>query len=111
MAKAAPECAPERMNAEDYLFILYTSGSTGKPKGVVHSTAGYLLWSALTHKYVFDIHERRRLFLHGGHRLGDRPQLCGLRPAVQRRHDADVRGCADLAGRRAASGKSSRSSR
>jgi acetyl-CoA synthetase len=45
------------MNAEDYLFILYTSGSTGKPKGVVHSTAGYLLWSALTHKYVFDIHE------------------------------------------------------
>ena len=45
------------MNAEDFLFILYTSGSTGKPKGVVHSTAGYLLWSALTHKYVFDIHE------------------------------------------------------
>jgi acetyl-CoA synthetase len=45
------------MNAEDFLFILYTSGSTGKPKGVVHSTAGYLLWSALTHKYVFDIHD------------------------------------------------------
>ena len=57
MAKAASECAPEKMNAEDYLFILYTSGSTGKPKGVVHSTAGYLLWCALTHKYVFDIHE------------------------------------------------------
>jgi acetyl-CoA synthetase len=57
MAKASAECAPERMNAEDYLFILYTSGSTGKPKGVVHSTAGYLLWSALTHKYVFDIHD------------------------------------------------------
>ena len=57
MATAATECAPEPMNAEDYLFILYTSGSTGKPKGVVHSTAGYLLWSALTHKYVFDIHE------------------------------------------------------
>ncbi|HWY32100.1 MAG TPA: acetate--CoA ligase [Candidatus Acidoferrum sp.] len=56
MAKAAPECPPEKMNAEDYLFILYTSGSTGKPKGVVHSTAGYLLWSALTHKYVFDMH-------------------------------------------------------
>ncbi len=50
------KCPPEPMNAEDYLFILYTSGSTGKPKGVVHSTAGYLLWSALTHKYVFDIH-------------------------------------------------------
>jgi len=57
MAKAAPDCPPKRMKAEDYLFILYTSGSTGKPKGVVHSTAGYLLWSALTHKYVFDIHE------------------------------------------------------
>ena len=57
MAKASADCAPEKLNAEDYLFILYTSGSTGKPKGVVHSTAGYLLWCALTHKYVFDIHE------------------------------------------------------
>ena len=57
MACAAAECPAEPMNAEDYLFILYTSGSTGKPKGVVHSTAGYLLWSALTHKFVFDIHE------------------------------------------------------
>jgi acetyl-CoA synthetase len=57
MANADADCPPERMNAEDFLFILYTSGSTGKPKGVVHSTAGYLLWSALTHKYVFDIHD------------------------------------------------------
>ena len=57
MAKASADCPPEKLNAEDYLFILYTSGSTGKPKGVVHSTAGYLLWCALTHKYVFDIHE------------------------------------------------------
>jgi acetyl-CoA synthetase len=57
MAKASADCPAEKMKAEDYLFILYTSGSTGKPKGVVHSTAGYLLWSALTHKYVFDIHE------------------------------------------------------
>jgi len=57
MAKASAECPAEKMKAEDYLFILYTSGSTGKPKGVVHSTAGYLLWSAITHKYVFDIHE------------------------------------------------------
>jgi len=56
MAKASPDCPAEKMNAEDYLFILYTSGSTGKPKGVVHSTAGYLLWSALTQRYVFDIH-------------------------------------------------------
>ena len=57
MAKASADCPPEKMNAEDFLFILYTSGSTGKPKGVVHSTAGYLLWSALTHQYVFDLHE------------------------------------------------------
>jgi acetyl-CoA synthetase len=57
MAKASNVCPAEKLNAEDYLFILYTSGSTGKPKGVVHSTAGYLLWCALTHKYVFDIHE------------------------------------------------------
>jgi len=57
MAKASTDCAPEKMNAEDFLFILYTSGSTGKPKGVVHSTAGYLFWCALTHKYVFDIHD------------------------------------------------------
>jgi acetyl-CoA synthetase len=57
MAVASADCAPEPMNAEDYLFMLYTSGSTGKPKGVVHSTAGYLLHASLTHKYVFDIHE------------------------------------------------------
>ncbi|MCO5052378.1 MAG: acetate--CoA ligase [Verrucomicrobiae bacterium] len=57
MASASPDCAPEVMNAEDYLFMLYTSGSTGKPKGVVHSTAGYLLHSALTTKYMFDIHD------------------------------------------------------
>ena len=57
MTKASADCKPEKLNAEDYLFILYTSGSTGKPKGVVHSTAGYLLWCALTHKYVFDIHD------------------------------------------------------
>jgi len=57
MAKAADVCEPEKMNAEDYLFILYTSGSTGKPKGVVHSTAGYLLHVSLSHKYIFDIHD------------------------------------------------------
>jgi acetyl-CoA synthetase len=57
MAGASPECAPEPMKAEDVLFMLYTSGSTGKPKGVVHTTAGYLLHTALTHKYIFDVHE------------------------------------------------------
>ena len=57
MAKSSDVCEPEKMNAEDYLFILYTSGSTGKPKGVVHSTAGYLLHVSLSHKYIFDIHD------------------------------------------------------
>ncbi len=52
---ASPDCEPEPLNAEDPLFILYTSGSTGKPKGVVHTQAGYLLYAALTHKYIFDI--------------------------------------------------------
>ncbi len=56
MAKASADCPPEAMNAEDVLFMLYTSGSTGKPKGVVHTTAGYLLHTALTTKYTFDIH-------------------------------------------------------
>ncbi len=57
MADASDECEPEPMNAEDPLFILYTSGSTGKPKGVVHSTAGYMLYTMLTHKVVFNIQE------------------------------------------------------
>ncbi len=51
------QCEPERMNAEDPLFILYTSGSTGKPKGVLHTTGGYLLWAAYTHESVFDLRE------------------------------------------------------
>ncbi len=50
-------CEPQAMDAEDPLFILYTSGSTGKPKGVQHSTGGYLLQAAITHKYVFDYHD------------------------------------------------------
>jgi len=51
------ECEPERMNAEDPLFILYTSGSTGKPKGVLHTTGGYLLYASYTHEAVFDLRE------------------------------------------------------
>jgi len=51
------ECAPVAMDAEDPLFILYTSGSTGKPKGVLHTTGGYLVYAALTHEAVFDLHE------------------------------------------------------
>ena len=48
------DCPPEEMDAEDPLFILYTSGSTGKPKGVLHTTGGYIVYTSLTHKYVFD---------------------------------------------------------
>ena len=51
------ECEPERMSAEDPLFILYTSGSTGKPKGVLHTTGGYLLYASYTHEAVFDLRE------------------------------------------------------
>ncbi len=57
MAAAEVECEPEVMDAEDPLFILYTSGSTGKPKGVQHTVAGYMIFTALTHKYIFDYHE------------------------------------------------------
>ncbi len=55
--KASTSCPPEEMDAEDPLFILYTSGSTGKPKGVLHTTGGYLLYTAMTHKYIFDYHD------------------------------------------------------
>ncbi len=55
--KQEPFCEPEVMESEDPLFILYTSGSTGTPKGVMHTTAGYLLYVALTFKYVFDYQE------------------------------------------------------
>ena len=54
MADASADCPPEEMDADDPLFILYTSGSTGKPKGVLHTTGGYLLQAAMTHKLVFD---------------------------------------------------------
>ena len=57
MAKASAVCEPEWMDAEDPLFILYTSGSTGKPKGVMHTTGGYLVYAAYTHKNIFDYKE------------------------------------------------------
>lgn len=57
MQEAASECAAVPMKAEDPLFILYTSGSTGKPKGILHTTGGYMVWVAITYKYVFDYKE------------------------------------------------------
>jgi acetyl-CoA synthetase len=57
LSKHRPYCAPEWMDSEDLLFVLYTSGSTGTPKGVAHTTAGYLLYTMLTTKYTFDLHD------------------------------------------------------
>ena len=57
MATASEVCEPEQMDAEDPLFILYTSGSTGKPKGALHTTGGYLVYAAMTHKLTFDYQE------------------------------------------------------
>jgi acetyl-CoA synthetase len=57
VAAASPDCPPEEMNAEDPLFILYTSGSTGTPKGVVHTTGGYMVFTNITFKYIFDYHD------------------------------------------------------
>ena len=57
MSDASAQCQAEPMNADDPLYILYTSGSTGKPKGVVHTTGGYLLHVALSHKIIFDVHD------------------------------------------------------
>ena len=104
MAKASADCAPEKLNAEDYLFILYTSGSTGKPKGA-SSTARRVICcgAALTHKYVFDIHENDVYFCTADNvGWGHRPRLLRrLRPALQRWNDADVRRRADVSRRRA----------
>ena len=57
MENASPDCPCEEMDAEDPLYILYTSGSTGKPKGVQHNVAGYMVYTAYTHKNIFDYHD------------------------------------------------------
>ena len=57
VSQASPDCPAAELDSEHPLFVLYTSGSTGKPKGILHTTAGYLLGTALTHKWVFDLEE------------------------------------------------------
>lgn len=83
-------CPPEEVNAEDPLFILYTSGSTGKPKGVLHTTGGYLVYAAMTFKYVFDYHDGDIYWCTAdvGWVTGHSYLLYG---AGLRRHHADVR--------------------
>lgn len=63
MASASELCTPEWVDGEDPLFILYTSGSTGKPKGVLHTTGGYLLYTATVFKYAFDYHPEDIFFV------------------------------------------------
>lgn len=58
IAKVTADCEAEIMDAEDPLFILYTSGSTGTPKGILHGTGGYLLYASMTHKLIFDYHDK-----------------------------------------------------
>ena len=89
--RASDKCAAEPMDAEDMLFILYTSGTTGKPKGIVHTTGGYLVGAATTHRYVFDIKEDDVYWCTADIGWVTGPLLHRLRSAGERRDHAHVR--------------------
>ena len=80
--RVAPSARPSRSTASIRCIILYTSGSTGKPKGILHTTGGYLLGTTLSTQVGLRPQGRRHLLVHGRRRLGDRPLVPGLRPAV-----------------------------
>ena len=102
-----PNARPERMNAEDPLFLLHTSGTTAKPKGAQHTTAGYLL-HVVGHAQVDLRHPRRHgLVVRGRRRLGHRPQLHRLRAAEQRHDERALRGRPSLTRTGTATGRSS----
>ena len=109
MADATADCPAEPLDSEHPLFILYTSGSTGKPKGVLHTTAGYLLGTSLTHKWVFDLKEDDIYWCTAdvGWVTGHSYIVYG--PLAQRHDGRDVRGRARTTRTRTASGRSSRS--
>ena len=104
MAEASADCPAEPLDSETPLFILYTSGSTGKPKGIKHTTAGYNLFVEENLRVGLRSSRRGHLLVHGRYRLGHRAQLRRLRPAVGRRHGADVRRRARTGPTKAASG-------
>ncbi|WP_420804831.1 AMP-binding protein [Salinivibrio socompensis] len=92
-ANASVDCPAEEMQAEDPLFILYTSGSTGTPKGVLHTTGGYLVYAAMTFKYVFDYQDGEVVLVYRRCWLDNRSQLSGLWPTREWGKNHFIRRC------------------
>ena len=98
MKDASADCPPEWMDAEDPLFILYTSGSTGKPKGVLHTVGGYMVYTTVTFRYIFDYHEGDIYWCTADIGWVTGAFLHRVRPALCGSYDVDVRRRSDLPG-------------